>query len=62
MFSFFHKKKKRTDIQVLRQKAKNNDAEAQYELSLAYYRGIEVPKNIEKSNYWFRKAHAHRGT
>lgn len=62
MFSFFHKKKKRIDIEVLRQRAKNNDAEAQYELSLAYYRGIEVPKDMEKSNYWFRKAHAHTGT
>jgi len=61
MFNFF-KKKKRVDIQLLRQRAKNNDADAQYELSLAYYRGIDVPKDMKKSNYWFRKAHGHTGT
>ena len=62
MFSFFKKKNKRVDIEVLRQRAKNNDADAQYELSLAYYRGIDVLKDMEKSNYWFRKAHEHTGT
>jgi len=62
MFNFFNKKKKRVDIQVLRQRAKNNDTNAQYELSLAYYRGREVPKDMEKSNYWFRKAHGYTGT
>ncbi len=62
MFSFLKKKNKRVDIEILRKRAKNNDADAQYELSLAYYRGIAVPKDMEKSNYWFRKAHEHRGT
>ena len=50
------KKKKKIDINALCQKAKENDVDAQYELSLAYYRGIHVPKNMKKSNYWFEKA------
>ena len=62
MLSLRKKKNKRVDIEVLRQRAKNNDADAQYELSLAYYRGMDVPKDMGKSNYWFRKAHAHTGT
>jgi TPR repeat protein len=56
MFGLWNKKNKHIDIDVLRQKAKENDVNAQYELSLAYYRGVYVAKNIEKSNYWFEKA------
>lgn len=62
MLNFLKQKNKRVDIEILLQRAKNNDTDAQYELSLAYYRGIDVPKDMEKSNYWFRKAHEHRGT
>jgi TPR repeat protein len=56
MFGLWNKKNKHIDIDVLRQKAKENDVNAQYELSLAYYRGVYITKNIEKSNYWFEKA------
>ena len=56
MFGLQNKKNTHIDIDLLRQKAKENDVNAQYELSLAYYRGIYISKNIEKSNYWFEKA------
>ena len=59
MFDFLNANKKKIDISGLRQKAKENDVDAQYELSLAYYRGIYVPKNLEKSSYWFQKANDH---
>ncbi len=56
MFGLLKKYTKYVDIDALYQRAKNNDVDAQYELSLAYYRGIHVPKNMKKSNYWFEKA------
>ncbi len=56
MFNLWKKCTKHLDIDALYQRAKNNDLNAQYELSLAYYRGIHVPKNMRKSNYWFEKA------
>jgi len=56
MFGLQNKNNTHIDIDLLRQKAKENDVNAQYELSLAYYRGIYISKNIEKSNYWFEKA------
>ena len=56
MFSFWKNKKSYVDIELLRKLVKNNDKNAQYELGLAYYRGIRVPKNVEKANYWLGKA------
>jgi len=56
MFNFFKRNKKNTDIEALRQRAGENDLNAQYELSLAYYRGIGVAKDLKKSNYWFHRA------
>jgi len=56
MFGLKNKKNNHIDIDELQQKAKENDVNAQYELGLAYYRGVYVSKNIEKSNYWFEKA------
>jgi len=56
MFGLWKKRTKHIDIDALRHKAKENDMNAQYELSLAYYRGIYVPKNMKKSHYWFDRA------
>jgi len=56
MFGLWKKYTKDVDIDALYQRAKNNDVNAQYELSLAYYRGMDIPKNMKKSNYWFEKA------
>jgi len=59
MFGLWKKYTKHVDIDALYQRAKNNDVNAQYELSLAYYRGTHVPKNMKKSNFWFEKANDH---
>ena len=56
MFLLWKKYTKNLDIDALYTRAKNNDADAQYELSLVYYRGIHVPKNMIKSSYWFEKS------
>ena len=58
MFNFL-KNNKKIDIYSLHQRARNNDLDAQYELVLVYYRGIDVPKNLKKSMYWFHKANAY---
>jgi len=58
MFNFL-KDNKKIDICSLRKRAKDNDLDAQYELVLAYYRGLDVPKNLERSTYWFHKANEH---
>ncbi len=57
MFNMWKRKKKTIDINTLLKKAKENDVNAQYELSLAYYRGTGVVKDMQKSSYWFRKAY-----
>ena len=57
MFNIWKRKKKAIDIDALRKKAKENDVDAQIELSLAYYKGTGVVKDMQKSSYWFRKAH-----
>jgi len=56
MFGLFKRNKKSIDIKILLRRAKDNDMNAQYELSLAYYRGICVAKDMKKSSYWFDKA------
>jgi TPR repeat protein len=56
MFKLWKKYTKSIDMDELHHRAKNNDVDAQYELSLVYYRGVHVPKNMSKSNYWFEKA------
>jgi len=53
---FFLRKKKKVDMELLRKKAIDNDKNAQYELGLAYYRGTEVKKDVEKANYWLGRA------
>ena len=58
MFNLWKKNKSVFNLKELLKKAKENDMNAQYELSLAYYRGIHVPKNMRKSNYWFEKANS----
>jgi len=55
MFDFSKKKKKVMAIEDLLKKANANDVDALYELSLAYYRGLIVSKNIKKSSYWLNK-------
>ena len=40
----------------LMEQAKENDKDAQYQLSLAYYRGTSLAQDKEKSRYWLEKA------
>jgi len=56
MFGLFKKRKKSLDVYELMKLAKENDKDAQYQLSLAYYRGTSLAQNKEKSRYWLKKA------
>jgi len=56
MFGLFKKRKKSPDIDVLIKLAEKNAKDAQYQLSLAYYRGTSLAQNKEKSKYWLEKA------
>ena len=56
MFSLFKKRKKSPDMDELMKQAKENDKDAQYQLSLAYYRGTSLAQDKEKSRYWLEKA------
>ena len=56
MFGLFKKKKKDPDVAELIKLAKENDRDAQYQLSLVYYRGTSLAQNKEKSRYWLAKA------
>ncbi|WP_309497933.1 SEL1-like repeat protein [Sulfurovum sp.] len=56
MFGFFKKKKKKLDENELVKRAKENDKDAQYQLSLEYYRGTSLAQDKEKSRYWLEKA------
>lgn len=56
MFGLFKKRKKSSDMDELMKLAKENDKDAQYQLSLAYYRGTSLAQNKEKSRYWLEKA------
>ena len=40
----------------IRERAERGDAEAQYDLALAYYKGEGVAKDLEEAVKWFRKA------
>lgn len=54
--SIFWRFGKRSDIDSLRQRAENNDKDAQCRLGLAYFRGKGVPKDTQKAHYWLEKA------
>ena len=56
MFGLFKKKKKDPDVAELINLAEDNDKNAQYQLSLAYYRGTSLAQDKEKSRYWLEKA------
>jgi len=56
MFNLWKKKKSSIILNDLIKKAQENDINAQYELSLVYYRGELVKKDIKKSSYWFERA------
>ena len=56
MFGLFKKRKKGPEIAELMKLAKENDKDAQYQLSLAYYRGTSLAQDKEKSKYWLEKA------
>ena len=56
MFGLFKKRKKSPDMDELMKQAKENDKDAQYQLSLAYYRGTSLAQDKEKSRYWLEKA------
>ena len=56
MFGLFKKKEKSPDIDELMKRAKENDRDAQYQLSLEYYRGTSLAEDKEKSRYWLEKA------
>lgn len=56
MFNSWKKKILKINIDTLIKKAEEDNIEAQYELSLAYYKGDRVKKDIEKSAYWFERA------
>ena len=60
MVGLFKKRKKDPDIDGLMKLAKENDKDAQYQLSLEYYRGTSLAQDLvqdkEKSRYWLEKA------
>jgi len=56
LLHFFQSKKVNIDIELLFQKAKENDKDAQLQLGLAYYRGVGVHKNMQKAFYWIDKS------
>ena len=56
MFGLFKKRKKDPEIDELLKLAKENDKDAQYQLSLEYYRGTSLAQDKEKSRYWLEKA------
>ncbi len=56
MFNLWKKKKSSINLNDLIKKAEENNIKAQYELSLIYYRGEIVKKDIKKSSYWFERA------
>ena len=43
-------------MEELIKKAEEGDAEAQYQLGLAYYNGDGIKQNNNKAYYWFQKA------
>ena len=43
-------------MEELIKKAEDGDAEAQYQLGLAYYNGDGIKQNNNKAYYWFQKA------
>lgn len=43
-------------MEELIKKAEEGDAEAQFQLGLAYYNGDGINKNYRKAYYWFQKA------
>ena len=45
-----------TSFQICQQKAKQGNADAQYNLALLYYLGSEVPRDIRYAIYWYTKA------
>lgn len=45
-----------TDIKTLIQKANQGDAEAQYNLGVAYYNGEGVEQSHSKAVYWYQKS------
>lgn len=56
MFGLFKKRKKSLDLDGLMKLAEENDKDAQYQLSLAYYRGTSLAQDKVKSRYWLEKA------
>ena len=56
MFGLFKRRKKGPNIDELMKLAKENDKDAQYQLSLAYYRGTSLAQDKAKSRYWLEKA------
>jgi TPR repeat protein len=56
MFNLWKKKKSSINLDDLIKKAEENNIKAQYELSLIYYKGEIVKKDIKKSSYWFERA------
>jgi TPR repeat protein len=56
MFSLWKNKNKNLDIKVLIKKAQEGDNASQLQLGLAYYRGTNVKKNIDKAQEWLTKA------
>jgi len=56
MFGFWNKKKKNIDFSTLKKQANKGDVNAQYEMSLVYYRGEWAKKDLEKASYWLEKA------
>jgi TPR repeat protein len=49
-------------IDDLRAKAEAGDAQAEYELGIAYHNGLGVPKDVRKASHWWRKAAEHGST
>jgi len=56
MFGLFKRRKKSKDIDGLMKLAQENNKDAQYQLSLEYYRGTSLAKDKGKSRYWLEKA------
>ena len=46
----------RTSFHLYQQKAKQGDADAQFNLALLYYHGVGTPQDTRYAIYWYTKA------
>jgi len=56
MFGLFKKRKKDPDVDELLKEVKENNKDADYQLTLSSYRDTSLAQNKEKSRDWLKKA------